>query len=298
MKLRLAALAAAAMVAALAGASSASSAAPPGPDAAKMTLQASDFPGAHASGQRLAGSGAIVGGFENVIRLDSPFGKSHYRVFDSISMVAADVQTGIAIYHQFGRQFSSKANRLQLIASLLSQAGVTADPRAISLLTPRALGVDDSSMEVGFVVKVGKQRLNVSITLVRLDRVIDADLAVGTGTSVALVDGQAVVHLAASHIAAGLVPVGLETPELTGAVAVGQVLTVSTGTWTGAATTFTYQWQRCNAAGASCVDVPGATGVTYRVTAADSHSTLRANVTAAGRFGHGSAPSRLSAVVP
>ena len=297
MKRRLAAAAAAVAVAALAGAASASSA-PPGPDAAKMTLQATDFPGSHASGTRLEGSGGIVGGFENVIRLASPFGKSQYRVFDSIAMVAADVPAGIAVYHQFGRQFSSKANRLELIASLLSQAGLTIDPEKVSMLTPRALGIDDSSMEIGFVVKVGKQRLNVSITLVRLDRVVDADLALGTGNTVELADGQAVVHLAASHIAAGLVPAGLETPEIAGAVAVGEVLTVSTGTWSGAATTFTYQWQRCDAAGAGCVDVAGATGVTYRLTAADAHSTLRANVTAAGRFGHGTAPSALSAVVP
>jgi hypothetical protein len=43
--------------------------------------------------------------------------------------------------------------------------------------------------------------------------------------------------------------------------------------------------------------VPGATGVTYRLTPADAHATLRANVTAAGRFGHGTAPSALTAVV-
>ena len=44
----------------------------------------------------------------------------------------------------------------------------------------------------------------------------------------------------------------------------GSTLTADHGTWTGTTPiTYTYQWQRCDAAGANCADIAGATGSTY-----------------------------------
>lgn len=61
---------------------------------------------------------------------------------------------------------------------------------------------------------------------------------------------------------------------------VGHVLKMSNGTWTGTPTiTFTYQWIRCNGAGADCVDIAGATTNTYTTTMADMGATVRATVT-------------------
>ena len=52
------------------------------------------------------------------------------------------------------------------------------------------------------------------------------------------------------------------------------------GTWTGnPAPTFTYQWQRCDTAGANCVDIASATAQTYQLVAADVGATVRVNVT-------------------
>jgi hypothetical protein len=82
-------------------------------------------------------------------------------------------------------------------------------------------------------------------------------------------------------------------PALSGTPVPGSAITVSNGAWTGAPASFGYQWQRCNAAGAACADVAGATTSTYGVTAADLGFTLRAVVTAAG----GAAPSAASAIV-
>ena len=48
---------------------------------------------------------------------------------------------------------------------------------------------------------------------------------------------------------------------------------------------FTYQWQRCDAAGANCVPVAGATAPTYAVLPTDVGATLNVVVTAANRFG-------------
>ncbi len=66
----------------------------------------------------------------------------------------------------------------------------------------------------------------------------------------------------------------------------GETLTALTGTWTTSGPpTFSYQWARCDAAGANGVDIVGATSPTYLLTEADLDSTLRVRVTATDVFG-------------
>ena len=60
---------------------------------------------------------------------------------------------------------------------------------------------------------------------------------------------------------------------------------------------YAYQWRRCDAAGANCVDIAGATGSTYDLTAADVGSTIRVIVTATNAGGSDSASSAASAPV-
>lgn len=86
-------------------------------------------------------------------------------------------------------------------------------------------------------------------------------------------------------------PTNTTLPTVTGTAQVGQTLTASTGAWDGSPTSFAFQWQRCSAAGTSCVDLPGATGGTYVVTAGDAGSTIRVVVTATNSVGGVSAAS-------
>lgn len=71
-------------------------------------------------------------------------------------------------------------------------------------------------------------------------------------------------------------------PTVSGTAQVGQTLTTSNGQWTfdldylG----YTYQWLRCDAAGANCVDIGGATSAAYVVAVADVGHRLRSEVTA------------------
>ena len=54
----------------------------------------------------------------------------------------------------------------------------------------------------------------------------------------------------------GLLPLNTALPAISGGLQEGQVSNVSTGTWTGTAPiTYSYQWQQCNAAGKSCVNI-------------------------------------------
>jgi hypothetical protein len=102
----------------------------------------------------------------------------------------------------------------------------------------------------------------------------------------------------ASAAQAQYAPNNTAPPTITGTPAVGQTLTASSGTWAGdQPIVFTYQWQRCNSAGANCVAIPNETGSTYTVVAADVGNTLRVAVTGTNASGSGTAISQPTAVV-
>ena len=74
--------------------------------------------------------------------------------------------------------------------------------------------------------------------------------------------------------------------------------TAHDGTWTGSAPmTATYQWQRCDTAGANCADIAGATDDTYTLEDADAGHTMRVSVTATNAAGTDTARSAPTAVV-
>ena len=77
-----------------------------------------------------------------------------------------------------------------------------------------------------------------------------------------------------------------------------EVLRATGGTWTGPGTiTKAIFWQRCNTAGEGCATVVGATGPTYRLTAADVGTRLRVIETASNEGGTAQSPSAPTAVV-
>src|SRR5207253_3149270 len=85
---------------------------------------------------------------------------------------------------------------------------------------------------------------------------------------------------------------------ISGTAQQGQTLTASNGSWTNSPSSYAYQWQRCDSAGANCTAIAGATAQTYTVAAADVGFTLRVAVTASNAGGSSSpATSAQTAVV-
>jgi hypothetical protein len=76
-------------------------------------------------------------------------------------------------------------------------------------------------------------------------------------------------------------PVADNAPAVSGTAAVGQTLTAAPGTWLPSLATFSYRWLRCDAIGAGCVPIAGATDVTYVPVVADLGHRLSVAVTAA-----------------
>lgn len=81
-------------------------------------------------------------------------------------------------------------------------------------------------------------------------------------------------------------PLSSVPPTVVGVAQAGKVLAGIPGTWGGGKPiAFTYQWQRCDGAGAACVPIQGATGETYKPIVDDVGHALVLAVTAQGSGG-------------
>ena len=86
-------------------------------------------------------------------------------------------------------------------------------------------------------------------------------------------------------------------PALSGNAVVGGTLQGSNGSWSPTPTSFSRQWQRCSSTTTACVNIPGATGMTYGVRLLDVGHRIRAQVTAHTSSGSTTVASNFSAVV-
>jgi hypothetical protein len=87
------------------------------------------------------------------------------------------------------------------------------------------------------------------------------------------------------------VPVSTSPPTILGTDVESGALNVRQGNWTNNPTSYAEQWERCDASGANCAAIPGATSAEYIATAADIGSTLRVEETASNADGTGSPAS-------
>ena len=82
------------------------------------------------------------------------------------------------------------------------------------------------------------------------------------------------------------VPLLSTPPTIVGPPVAGQLLAAVPGTWQGGKPIlFTYQWRRCDAAGANCAAITGAPAETYRPATADVGHSIREFVTATSGTG-------------
>lgn len=87
-------------------------------------------------------------------------------------------------------------------------------------------------------------------------------------------------------------PAPAAAPTVVGAARAGVRLAAVPGTWSGGKpVSFSYQWQRCDAAGAGCAAIPGATLETYTPSTADIGHALVVSVVATAAAGAASASS-------
>ena len=110
--------------------------------------------------------------------------------------------------------------------------------------------------------------------------------------------GTTVVTTTPSGVVAAVPPVLGRAVAVGGQVQQGGLASATGALWTTTRdTVFSYRWQRCEADGTGCADLPGATSGTLRLTADDTDRTLKVTMTATNPDGAVSTTSPASAVV-
>ncbi len=163
---------------------------------------------------------------------------------------------------------------------------------------PRNLGAGPGSFDVLVTARVLGLRTDLHIAAFRVERVLGLVSTVGeTGRRIPLSVMTRLARIMAARMNVELALRNTRLPTVSGTPAIGQKLSAAAGSWTGSPTSFAYQWQRCDAAGAACTSIPGATGQTYAVAEVDLGSTLRVAVTARNSAGSVAATSAPTSVV-
>ena len=264
------------------------------PDVAAMNLQTADVPGAKVTSQHSVNEKGYLGAYTRSFLFSAPAGSARLISIESETLLAANATTAQADVASAEKAYRSTAGRKQLITSVAKQLKVK--PKAVVVGKLRAVAGYDQGFEMPVSVPVKGIRVYESVIILRLDRVALFLVEVGlrpVGVGVTAKYAGAV----AAHIGTELSPITVTSPAISGTPQQGQTLTATPGTWTAPEATFAYQWQRCDAAGANCLDVAGSTAATYAVTAADAGMTLHVVVTATNRFGSAPVTSAPTAVV-
>jgi hypothetical protein len=263
------------------------------PDVASMTLQPADVPGAKVTHQGAVKEPGYLAAYAREFAFAAPAGSAKLIGIDAEVMVAATPATATKDVQKAETGFRSKSGRALFVTTIAKEAGVKAT--AVAVGAPRRVAGYDQGFELPVSVKVKGGRVYETLVYLRIDRVAVLMVEIGLrpiGSTTSKYAGAV-----ASHIGTALAPAAVSPPTIAGTAQQGQTLTASPGTWTADDAQFAYQWQHCDAAGANCADIAGATAQTYGVTPTDVGTTLHVVVTASNRFGAPSAASAQTAVV-
>jgi len=100
-----------------------------------------------------------------------------------------------------------------------------------------------------------------------------------------------------TQAATAAAPQSNSAPTISGQPREGRTLTANNGSWANSPASFSYQWQQCDASGASCNPISGATSKTYHVASGDVDHALKVAVTATNTDGSSSATSAATDVI-
>jgi hypothetical protein len=266
------------------------------PDLSKMALAVSDL----ATGAGVARQGyvkpteGVVASYEREFRPGTRLGGKRLLFLGS----SVDLMRSLADAKDF-MEFAPLGFALldpEELAAELRSDGVPVRYVRIGQPTRMRAGHGGFTATIRVGTRAGEMRFVAAV--LRVDRIISYLSLVGVpGVKVGASESTALSRIVSRHIVDGLTPLNTALPTITGTAQVGQTLTAAPGTWTNKPTAFLYQWQRCDAAGAACAVVSGATGRTYTLTTADAGSTVSVAVIAGNAVGKRTAISAVTTIV-
>jgi len=262
--------------------------------ASTLTIASGDIAGSTQTSQGPIHEKGYSNGYQRSFRFAAPNGASGLVFFESEALVAQTVARAANDVTAVRAALQQPAGRAAFIASVA--ANLKVKPSMVKPGALRSVSVGDSSVELPLMVQLPTKRLYESLLYMQRDRVVSVIVSAGTRPT-AVADSRRLARAALTHVNIALAPALYVKPTIAGLAQVGELLTATPGTWSDPAAKLTYQWQRCDATGATCTNITGATSSTYTALDADTGSTLRVEVTAANRFGVTKGDSDVTAVV-
>jgi hypothetical protein len=270
-----------------------------GPNLALVALTPKDVGGgAKIVSQHAVRSPGFEAAFERELEFGSGIvGRSRLFYLTSTIELARTVATAEAELDSTRDTLATKKGRIAVVKAMEAELRKSLGDslKAAAMGTIRHPRIGAGAIVVPIAVTTTSGRMQVIVTYLRVNRLL-ATMSI-VGSTVAPSDVERLLRVTADRARTQLGPVPLGPPSIAGVAAVGEVLTASSGSWSGGATSYGYRWSRCDTGGAACVGIPGATEPTYVPTALDAGFTLRVTVTARNGAGRATAVSPPTAVV-
>ncbi len=299
--MRLRGLLSVALCALAAAAGSALAAAPgpaaDGPDLSKMVLVRGDFTsGGASSGGRWLTSGAVP---TYVVQSGhATVGSTRLAISLSILLSQADAVAAAADIANTRKLLSTPAGRA-LFVKTLKLPGAGGKHVQVIVGSPHKLAAGDEGFQFAITYVTAGRHQSASAEFIRVDRVEGFLLALqdAYGKPFPTPVGTAQALTVATRMRAGLAVAAVAPPTVTGSPQRGQTLSADHGRWSGGPSAFGYQWNRCDAVGANCAAIAGATQASYVPGDDDGGATLTVTVTGSNTVGQMSSSSTPTALV-
>jgi hypothetical protein len=288
-----------AVVAALSAgaATAATTAGPPSgwSDFAPMALASADFPGSHISAQGyVQPDSASLGEYDRTIMGAKIAGKKTYVLENDLDLFK---RVGDADLIVTALPLGLRLQAASVAKQFAKETGLKITYTKVG--KPQSLGVGNNSVAIVLHMGTKKGEIRLVFGVVRIGSLDSFIVFAGLPKAqLGVSHAKQLARTSATRIKTKIVPQSTVVPAITGTPAVGQTLSTSTGTWLNFPVTYTYQWARCDSAGANCAPIPNATAQNYVVSADDAGFTLEVTVGAANVYGTATAASTPTAAVP
>jgi hypothetical protein len=277
----------------------------PLPQMSSFALATTDF---SAGGGVASQSTRTFAGDQMFIRVFKPgrIGSTSLLTAVSLALLESDEPTAALDFSEFkgaaqvksGRQAFAKEFALAFVNGVKtrSRGKVKVTIKHTTVGAPVLIGENAFRLPLTFTTNVGA--LHMAIDVTQTDRVLAiAELMPEFNHTILAADATAALTAVQRHLHDAFTVASTSPPTITGSAVAGQAVTLDEGSWTGAPSSFTYAWSDCDATGASCTPIAGATGKTYTVGSADVGFTLRVTVTGTNSVGSQQGMSAATAVV-
>jgi hypothetical protein len=271
------------------------------PDVAQMALAPADLPsGATVEDQGSLPLSGYVGYYYRAFRFSRAAarqtGVRHLESDVALLKTRPRASSEYAGLRGLYRNTASGRSFVRLVAAL---SGINARRVHVGAARPLALG--DGAFVVRATVTTRHGKVGMAFAGVMVDRAVAEIDTIGRARGARLMrETRTALAAAADRLRRGLSPVSVSPPSVSGTAKVGAALHATAGTWGDFTkpTSFAYRWERCNAQGAACTTLPGATHPDYVIVDGDRSSTLRVAVTAANASGATTVVSSPTLAIP